>query len=295
MLLKKSLVVLVALSFVLGATASPALAANCTRYHTVRYGETLFTIGLAYGVTWPQLAEINNIAKPRLIYAGQTLCISTTTGGTGGPIQSGGLIPTFSITSVVTDTSVTIQTANLPARDTFNVTMGAYGTRGVGGVLVETVGSKKGGIRTYTFTIPAALAGSRRIAIRLESPTSGYFTYNWFWNSTASGTGGGTSGGTGGPVYTGFPTFSIVSVAPNGSVTIQGNNFPKNDTFNVTLGRMGTRGVGGYSAGTYNSGAGGTFTATISIPAGVQGLKQIAIRLESPTSGYFAYNWFWNQ
>lgn len=297
MLLRKFVLVLVALTLVLGVAAfpaaSPALAATCTQYHTVRRGETLFSIGLFYGLKWTTLADMNNIAKPRLIFAGQRLCVSTSTRGSTRP--STGAIPTFSIVSVDRDKTVTIQTANLPARDTFQVTMGAYGTRGVGGTLVETVGSKAGGTRTYTFNIPAALAGSRRIAIRMESPTSGFFAFNWFWNNTAgsSGTGGeNTSGGTG---YTGFPTFSIVSVVRNSTVTIQGYNFPKNDTFNVTMGYMGTRGVGGISAGTYASGAGGTFTATFNIPAGLAGQKQIAIRLQSPTSGYFAYNWFWNQ
>jgi hypothetical protein len=128
----------------------------------------------------------------------------------------------------------------------------------------------------------------------MESPTSGYFAYNWFWNSNAGGgTGGGTDGGTT-PSYSGFPTFSISSVVRNGSVTIHGNNFPANDSFTVTMGPMGTRGVGGYVVQTYNSGAGGSFNATFAIPSQLYNSRQISIRLESPTSGYFAYNWFWN-
>ncbi|WP_374689449.1 hypothetical protein, partial [Promineifilum sp.] len=39
-------------------------------------------------------------------------------------------IPTFTISSVVTDTSVTIQTANFPANQNFTVTMGPFGSRG---------------------------------------------------------------------------------------------------------------------------------------------------------------------
>jgi hypothetical protein len=38
----------------------------------------------------------------------------------------------------------------------------------------------------------------------------------------------------------------------------------------------------------------GTFTATYTIPAGLYGLDRIAIRLQSPSSGYYSYNWFWN-
>ena len=50
-------------------------------------------------------------------------------------------IPTFSIVSVVADTSVTIKTYNFPADQTFTVRMGAYGTLGVGGIIVTTTDS----------------------------------------------------------------------------------------------------------------------------------------------------------
>ena len=48
------------------------------------------------------------------------------------------VIPTFSITAVSVDNSVTILTSNFPAGDSFTVTMGAYGTKGVGGFIVGT-------------------------------------------------------------------------------------------------------------------------------------------------------------
>lgn len=96
------------------------------------------------------------------------------------------VIPTFTIVSVDRDTSVTIKTFNFPANDTFNVKMGKIGTRGVGGILVGTQASGAGGTFTATYTIPAALKGDYQIAIRLESPTSGYYSYNWFYNNTTT-------------------------------------------------------------------------------------------------------------
>jgi hypothetical protein len=60
--------------------------------------------------------------------------------------------------------------------------MGAYGTLGVNGTVVGTTDSGNGSF-TATYTIPAVLRGSSRIAIRLQS-TSGHFSYNWFWNNT---------------------------------------------------------------------------------------------------------------
>jgi hypothetical protein len=163
------------------------------------------------------------------------------------------------------------------------------GTRGVDGIKVDRVASGAGGTLTFTFAIPEALKGLKQIAIRMESPTSGYFSYNWFYNnSTSGGTGGIPSG------YSGFPTFKIVGVVRNQTVTVKTSNLPADDTFNVYMGYMGTRGVNGIKVDRVSSGAGGSQTFTFTIPDGLKGLKQIAIRMQSPTSGYYAYNWFYN-
>jgi hypothetical protein len=204
-------------------------------------------------------------------------------------------IPTFSIVSVVTDTSVTIKTYNFPAHITFTVKMGTYGTRGVGGIVVTTTDSGVGGSFVASYNIPAALKGSTMIAIRLESASSGYYAYNWFNNNSApapSPTPGPTP--TPAPGYSGIPTFSIVSVVKDTSVTIKTKNFPAHDTFKVMMGAYGSLGIGGTVVATTDSGAGGSFTVTYSIPAGLNGSARIAIRLQSSTTGYYAYNWFYN-
>jgi len=41
--------------------------------HVVKQGETLFLISLQYGVSWPSIAEANNLTSPYVIYVGQTL------------------------------------------------------------------------------------------------------------------------------------------------------------------------------------------------------------------------------
>jgi len=199
-------------------------------------------------------------------------------------------IPTFSIVSVVTDTSVTIKTYNFPADDKFTVRMGAYGTLGIGGIVVITTGSGTGGSFVVTYNIPAALKGSAMIAIRLESPSSGYYAYNWFTNAKSSSSSGATSSSS----YSGYPYFFIESVVKDTSVTIKAHNFPAKDSFKVRMGMYGTLGIGGQVVTTTDSGTGGSFTATYTIPDKYKGLARIAIRLESPTSGYYAYNWFYN-
>jgi hypothetical protein len=207
-----------------------------------------------------------------------------------------GVIPTFVITAVDQDKTVTIQTDNFPANDTFVVTMGAMGTRGIGGIKVATTDSGDGGRFTRTYNIPAKLHGAYQIAIRLESPTSGYFAYNWFYNRDANvDDGDGEDGDEDGTTpYKGFPTITILSVVRGDTVTIKGHNFPAEDAFQVRMNWMGTKGVAGAIVDTYETGTGGEFTDTFDIPDFLSDAYQIAIRLESPTSGYFAYNWFYN-
>ncbi|MDB1089067.1 LysM peptidoglycan-binding domain-containing protein [Streptomyces sp. ACA25] len=45
------------------------------RTHTVRSGETLYSIGRQYGVPWQSIASANNIRAPYTIYVGQILVI----------------------------------------------------------------------------------------------------------------------------------------------------------------------------------------------------------------------------
>jgi hypothetical protein len=197
-------------------------------------------------------------------------------------------IPTFSIESVVKDSQVTIKTYNFPAHVDFVVRMGAYGTLGVGGVVITTIHSGAGGSFTSTFNIPAGLSGSYRIAIRLDGTSGGYYSYNWFVNNAAA------APTPVAPGYVGIPTFSIQSVVIDSTVTILTNNFPAGLDFTVRMGSYGTYAIGGTVVGTFNSGTGGSFSKNFNIPDGLKGSARIAIRADSSVGGFYAYNWFYN-
>lgn len=123
----------------------------------------------------------NNVSGAAPTSAATSVKTSTpTVTGTPKPVYT---YPTFSITAVVKDSTVTVKTSNLPKNQTFTVRMGAYGTLAVGGTVVGTTESGEGGTQTYTYTVPDGLKGSQRIAIRMDS-SSGPYAYNWFWNST---------------------------------------------------------------------------------------------------------------
>lgn len=202
--------------------------------------------------------------------------------------------PTFEISNVVEDVSVSIVTYNFPANKRMDVLMGYIGTRGVNGIYVTTVTTGSGGSLSFTFTIPPALRGLNQIAIRLQSADdSKYYAYNWFFNRSANYSAGPYPPITSG--YGGIPTFSIAGVVKDVSVTIFTYNLPPNEQFQVTMGPMGTRGIGGIVVATINSGSGGSQTLTFNIPPALAGLSQIALRLQSISgSGYYAYNWFFN-
>lgn len=220
-----------------------------------------------------------------------------------GEESSSGTVPLINVVSVIQDDAVTIRSANFPANVLFTATMGPMGTRGIDGTVVGTVISETGGTFDATFAIPANLAGSYQISIRLQS--SGpfpYYSYNWFYNNTTGATVQ-TSGPETSPKpestpasgYSGVPTFIITAVKRDSSAAIETNNFPPNQTFTITMGPMGTRGVDGMVVGTLNSGSGGKLTAVYQIPNNLKGHAQISIRAQTSQSDpYYAFNWFWN-
>ena len=241
------------------------------------------------------------LAVTALLFVGMGFLVHNAQAVPLASLFNSGSFPTFTIVTVVEDDNVTISTNNLPANDSFVVTMGPMGTQGIDGIVVDTVDSGSGGTKQYTFDIPASLYGSYQISIRMESPTSGYFAYNWFYNNatgavqpTATPGPSPTPGPTQPPGYTGFPVFKILSVVQDTDVTVETSNLPPSDSFVVTMGPMGTRGVDGVVVDTVDSGTGGTKQYTFDIPAALHGSYQISIRMQSSSSGYYAYNWFYN-
>jgi len=209
------------------------------------------------------------------------------------------VIPTFVIKAVDRNDLVTIRTDNLLLNDKYIVTMGLMGTRGVNGIQVGTIKTTTSGTVTKTFSIPAALKGNYQISIRLQSPSTGYYAYNWFYNTNANlsllGTSETTTTSSSTTSYSGYPYFNISAVNEDTSVTIKEYNFPSNTTFVVRMNWMYTRGIAGQIVETVTTNASGKLSdTTYKIPDFLKGSYKIAIRLESSATGYYAYNWFYN-
>ncbi|MBN2044023.1 MAG: hypothetical protein JW757_03305 [Anaerolineales bacterium] len=213
------------------------------------------------------------------------------------------VIPTFTIQAVDYGKTVTIKGQNFIPNDIYTVTMGKFGTRGVGGVVVASQNAGTG-IFTATYNIPASLKDLTTIAIRLQSPTTGYYSYNWFWNKDKPTTSGepavtpNPSGSSWGYPPAGkntIPNTKITEVTKGVDVTVQGKNFTTKDTYNVYIGKMGTKGVGGVKVATFETNDSGTFTKTFNVPDSLKAEARLAIRFQSPVTGYYAYDWFINQ
>ena len=69
-------------------TPSPTATPGVT-VHIVSFGETLFSIGQAYGVSWEALAEANGLSYPYWIYVGQELVIPGAGAVTPQPTPTG--------------------------------------------------------------------------------------------------------------------------------------------------------------------------------------------------------------
>jgi LysM repeat protein len=289
-LAKRVLMVILVLVILIGGSgfmAQPAQAASCTNYHTVRAGESLSWIGRYYGVNWLYLAQINQIAPPKyIIFPGQVLCIAS--GGQSVP-PAAAQHWNFSVVKVEKDTSVRIRTSNFPSNVLFEVSIGRLSGNKYEWIKVADLDSDKGGAFGKTFDIPAQFAGSSQLLLKVTQSKKNVSVKRWFSN-TKYGTGGIYTP----PGFSGIPTIWIASVVRNSTVTIQTRNFPAGLKFDVLMGPMGTKGVNGYYVGTIDSGAGGSFTATFNIPVELLNHRRIAIRTQNLGSGFFSYNWFYN-
>jgi len=200
--------------------------------------------------------------------------------------------PSFTIYGVVQDQAVMVKLRNFPPNLTYEVLLGPVETSGVDGVKVAKRNSGKGGTYLDLYIIPVALQRYYQIAIRIQrAADSSYIGHNVFLNHT----GGTQPTSTPCDKYKGYPTFTILNVLQDQTVTVRAYNLPPENTFEVYMGLMGTRGVNGIRVATIQSSCGDFPEYTFAIPAALHGLERIAVRMQSITKpAYVAFNWFHN-
>jgi hypothetical protein len=95
------------------------------------------------------------------------------------------------------------------------------------------------------------------------------------------------------PVIPGVPTFGVLSVVGDSTVTIMTSEFPAKSQYTIYMGSAGSRGLGGTLLGTFSTEDGGQKTLVFNIPATLKGYSPIDIRIEFP-DGRYTYNFFYN-
>ncbi len=258
-------------------------AQGCVYYHTIQEGESLSTISSYYGLSWMALARTNRLPPPYYnIYKGQTLCIP------GGPNVTT-ISPTdrtwnFVVKSVIANVSVTIQSYQMPANRFLKVKIGRNVNGGSDWLNLPDLDTGDGGSFIAEFPIPVKFSGAEQLVLRLiENRTNGKtYSVNQIFTNVSP-----TPGNT-------IPSIQIRGVVKDSSVTVQLRNFPVNTACDALIGPEETNGKAGYYIGTVAIKDSGPLTATFSIPPGLYGLEKMAIRFEDAKSGFFAYEWFYN-
>ncbi|HMN13198.1 MAG TPA: hypothetical protein PKD55_12825 [Bellilinea sp.] len=216
--------------------------------------------------------------------------------------------PSISVVAVEQDVSIVLRVENAPANEVFTVLIGKVNTKGLKGVPAGTFESGQGGTMELRVPIPEQMKKQGYLDVRIEGKR-GYYAYNWFQNVTKNSVTAtatpvvtvGTSIPTVGvqtPVPNKtpskpIPVFDIIRVEKGKEIIIRTKDYPGNVDFTIRMGKGDTRGIDGYVAGTLNSGKGGTFEATIPIPAELKDTLVISVRLDGK-GGWYSYNWFVN-
>lgn len=287
------LMALILMSGLVAATFQPAAAATetaatCQQWHTVVRGEYLVQIARQYNTDWRTLADINSLKDPNRIYYGQKLCISMQAGSSiSTPVLTSGSSTEVRVvaTSVEEDTEVTLSATKLLANTRYSVYLGKYAIYPSEAVLVGWAYSDSKGAFSRTFNIPGRLADVVKIWV-LVTNGSGDQATNWFINATSDG----NTGGLGSPAL----SFSVTSVKSDNWVKIKTSNLPANVTFDVYMGKSGSKGVNGTLVGTLRDEDGGTVRATFDIPSELHDKSKIDIRLENKQLGISYYLTFDN-
>lgn len=288
---------LIAFTLVFGSY-TPARAAapqggtnTCDTWYLVQWGDTLYKIGLKFGVYWPTIAANNGIGYPYWVYAGQYLCITGPGYYYPAPSYPDYYYPNYpyydgigvTVTKNIEDKNVSIQTSWLPRYDVLDVLVGKCQDYGASGKWVgQIVTGAVEGIYTGRYKIPTAYHGMSCLAVRVVSEVSGRVGYSSFIN------------GTGASVSKKLD-FVINSVDRNNSVTITIYNAVKGNKYKLYIGHEGTGATGGTYIKTFVPDSSKPATITLAIPTKLAGSTLLDLRMVGINSGEDFFHTFRNK
>jgi len=273
------------------ASASHGGTNTCDNWYVVQWGDTLYKIGLKFGVYWPTIAANNGIGYPYWVYAGQYLCIS----GPGYYYPSPSYPPSYypgypyydgigvTVTKNIEDKNVSIQTSWLPRYEVLDVLIGKCQDAGASGKWVGQIATGAvEGIYTGKYKIPSTYYGVSCLSVRLVSEISGRIGTTNFTNGT-------------GASVSKTLDFLINSVDRNNSVTITIYNAAKGNKYKLYIGHEGTGSTGGTYIQTFIPDSSKPATLKLTIPAKLAGSTLLDLRIVGINSGEDFYHTFRNK
>lgn len=183
------------------------------------------------------------------------------------------------------DKTVTLAATGLRANTRYDVFLSKFGKYPANAVKVGFAKTDGTGAFTKIFKIPGKLVDIAKISINITSSHGDLIT-NWFINASATS----NTGGEGSPTF----SFKISSFKKNDWVKIKTSNLPANVTFDVRMGKAGSKGINGTLVGELRSSKGGSVSGTFDIPDSLDG-KSIDIRVENKALGVAAFVTFKNK
>lgn len=213
----RRLALAIALVFVvLLAAAGPMQAAKaqsaCVSTYVVQPGDNLFRIGLKFGVAWPTLQAVNNLANANVIYVGQSLCIPapgvvltptptpigptptptkvppTAVPPTGIVLPAPGVFPSIKLSTyyAAPGQTITITGVNFPTNEPADILVAPLYAMLPYVPVASTTTTNTGTVNTQ-FIIPTVVNGQPltgyAISVMVKGKVTGYFGYNFFYNT----------------------------------------------------------------------------------------------------------------
>ena len=182
------------------------------------------------------------------------------------------------------DTSVTLRIVGFAKKEKLEIYMGAQGSQGRNGIKVATPTADNAGVVELTVDIPAQLRGQAKLSLRAQTSKANRYATQGFNNMTSSSNG-----------YSETPTASVSGWVYNKSVTIALVNAPAGVTYKVIMVSSARRVSWHLVSATISTGAGGSISATIQLPASLKGNKLVYILLQDANTGSFAYASYTNK
>jgi LysM repeat protein len=269
-------VALIMLVSSMGMNTYPAVYDSCSRRHKVGSNESLETIAMKYNKSVRTLMTLNKIPNETYVFAGQKLCVATYGVKPGDPV--------ILIKNTVRDTNIVVRIVGFPKKEKLEIYMGTQGSQGRNGIKVATPTVDNAGVVEITVDIPAQLRGQAKLSLRAQTSKAKQYATQGFNNMTS------VPGG-----YSDMPAASITGWVYNKSVTISLVNAPAGVTYKVVLVSSARRVSWHLINSTISTGAGGSISTTINLPASLKGNKVVWILLQDSNTGSFAYASYTNK